>query len=98
MPNSHALRHHSQNKKASFIDRFIYFVAVAYPLSSLPQILKIYGEKNAEAISISTFVLFTVFALIWLIYGIVHKDKAILLSNVLWISTYIIIIIGAILY
>jgi len=80
------------------IDRILYVVVFAYPASAIPQIAKIYSDKNADSIAITTWILYVVFALVWMIYGFAHKDKPIIISNTLWISTYVAIIVGALIY
>ncbi|MBU0981826.1 hypothetical protein KKC94_03995 [Patescibacteria group bacterium] len=102
MPASHGIRHHAkktaEKESISTIDRIIYFAVFAYPASMFPQILKIYLTKNAESIAMSSYIIMIGFALIWLSYGFKHKDKPLIISNYLWISIYIVMIAGTILY
>ena len=86
------------NKWKRFVDRFIYVTAIFGPLVSIPQILKIWAEKDASGISFITWLGFLFGAIFWLFYGIMHKEKPIILSSLLWIIVEIFILIGILIY
>ena len=86
------------NKWIKFLDKFLLIVAVIGPLLSLPQILKIYVEHNTSGVSVLTWGLFAFFNIPWIIYGIVHKDKPIIIGYSLWLVTNIVIVVGALMY
>lgn len=65
--------------KQKFVDRLIYLAAIVEPLFSLPQAYQIYHDKAAANVSILSWFGFEVMTLIWLWYGIVHKEKMILI-------------------
>ncbi len=92
------LRHLHRRKRKNFIDRFIYIFAIGGPLMNIPQLLKIWIEKSASGVSIISWVGFSLTALIWLIYGVIHKEKPIVVANVLYFVLQIGIIVGALLY
>ena len=50
-------------------------------MSLLPQLLKIQRTKSAEDISTGMFVLFCIGVVLWLIYGTINRDIAIITSN-----------------
>ena len=49
--------------------------------SFVPQVAKIWKTKSAEDVSLTMFVAFCVGVALWLTYGIIKKDWAILLTN-----------------
>jgi MtN3 and saliva related transmembrane protein len=49
--------------------------------SFVPQVLKIYKTKSAEDVSLTMFIAFCVGVGLWLTYGIIKQDWAILLTN-----------------
>jgi MtN3 and saliva related transmembrane protein len=49
--------------------------------SFVPQVLKIWKTKSAEDVSLTMFVAFCVGVVLWLVYGAMKKDWAILLTN-----------------
>lgn len=78
------------------IDRVVTAVAFIGPLTSLPQIIEIwFVDKSAAGVSILTWSAFVIMAAIWLLYGIVHKQRPIIISNALWIVAQSLIVAGA---
>ena len=78
------------------IDRLVSVIAVVGPFTTLPQIIEIWiVDKNAASISLVTWSLFLLMASIWLLYGIVHKARPIIISNALWIVMQGIVVLGA---
>jgi MtN3 and saliva related transmembrane protein len=49
--------------------------------SFVPQVLKIFKTKSAEDVSLIMFIAFCVGVGLWLTYGIIKQDWAILLTN-----------------
>lgn len=83
-------------KKA--VDKFIYFAAIISVLIGLPQILKIWVEKNASGVSIISWSAYFLTASIWFVYASIHKYKPIALAYFFVSIVNLIILIGAILY
>jgi len=50
-------------------------------VSFVPQVTKIWKTKSAEDVSLTMFVAFCVGVGLWLTYGVIKKDWAILLTN-----------------
>ncbi|MGM5482712.1 MAG: hypothetical protein ACQESF_04585 [Nanobdellota archaeon] len=86
------------NSKVRFIDTLAMINSIAMPLTTLPQIFKIYFFKMATGVSLSMWVLYNISCVVMLIYGIVHKAKAIIVLNIMWLLVNFIIIIGVIIY
>ena len=63
------------------LDRLIYVVGVLTPLFTLPQLARIWLNKSAADVSFLTWGSFFVFAVIWLLYGLVHQEKPIIFLN-----------------
>jgi MtN3 and saliva related transmembrane protein len=49
--------------------------------SFVPQVAKIWKTKSAEDVSLTMFVAFCIGVCLWLIYGVIKKDWAILITN-----------------
>lgn len=88
--------HHDKLKR--FIDKFIYIVAIFGMVMTIPQITKIWIEKNATGVSAISWGAYLVGASFWLIYGIAHKEKPIILTNSIWIFLELFVIIGTVMY
>ena len=88
----------SPNKWISLIDNLTYFVAIFGPIMTIPQVTKIWIDKNATGVSIISWVSYLIAAVFWLIYGIAHKEKPIIFANIIWIFLEILIITGTFIY
>lgn len=88
-------RHVYQGK---FIDRAIYFAAFVEPLSTVPQVYAIFVTKSAAGISISTWATYVFFSFLWLWYGIVHKQRALIVAEVLFIVTEGLVVVGGLMF
>ena len=110
---SHAVSHHIHKRKRvhqnleafphpnpgiRFLDRLLLIIAIIGPLSTLPQIIKIYLYQSSLGVSRLTFSLFALFDIPWAIYGIIHKEKPIILAYSLWFIANLIIVIGTLIY
>lgn len=80
------------------INRAILVVGIVQPLGTIPQIISVYGRRNASSISISSWLLFVLFDLMWLWYGIDNKQKAVAISGALFAVLEGAVLVGALLY
>lgn len=67
-------------------------------LANFPQVYKIFKRKSAKDISAITYSVYILGAIIWLLYGIEIKSIPVLVSNIIGITTSILILIGWFLY
>lgn len=86
------------DKFKRFYDKFILFFGIIGPLLAIPQLVKIWIEQNAAGVSLFSWIAFLCIATSWLVYGIIHKEKPIIVSNIIWIIVDILIIIGIFIY
>jgi len=78
-----------------FIDRTIIFIAVAGPLMTLPQVLKIWMYQDASGVSLITWIAYLIMAFFWLGYGIVYKSKPIIIGNITFLIMKFAVVVGA---
>ena len=62
------------------------------------QAWKIFTTKSAEDISLIAYIICLVLLIHWLIYGIVIKDKVIILAETLGVIGAILVIFGTVIY
>ena len=86
------------DKWKRLMDKFIYVVGVAGPILTLPQLIKIWVEKNAAGVSAISWAGFLVAAVFWLMYGILHKEKPIIFTYTLWIILDGLVVAGVLIY
>lgn len=98
-----AFRHHQRKKnKARFskshllLDKSIYFIALIGPIMTIPQILNVWIVKQTDGLSIYTWGSYFLINIVWLYYGLVHRDKAIMFSSILWMIANGLVFLGII--
>ncbi len=80
------------------VDRLTYAAAIIEPIITLPQAIQIFSNRNAQGVSITAWLGYELLQMIWLWYGIAHKDRIIILYSLLYAVIQMIVIVGAILY
>ena len=73
-------------------------VGVVGPFTVLPQIYSIFTEKSAAGVSLLTWVLIFIVTFPWILYGIAHKEKSIIVSFILWEVVNLLVVVGVIMY
>ena len=80
------------------LDRVIYAIAILAPVMSLPQVWDIWSTRSAGAVSLLTWGSWIGFAAIWLLYGFVHREKPIIVMNILWILVDVAVVAGILMF
>ena len=76
------------------LDYLMYCIGIAQPFALVPQIIAIYAHHQTAGISISTWLLLGACNALWALYGLVHKDRIILLANLLMTGGDVAIVVG----
>jgi uncharacterized protein with PQ loop repeat len=88
----------SKDKLKNIVDKSIYLTGIFGLIMTIPQIFKIWVEQNVSGISVLTWAAYLLMSLTWVAYGILHKEKPLIITYSLWIIMKLIIIIGVMLY
>jgi uncharacterized protein with PQ loop repeat len=78
------LQHISKKKQINFLDRVMLAAAFLSPIFCIPQVLGALNG-NVTGLSLFTWAGLTFFAMLFLIYGIVHRLVPVIISNALWL-------------
>jgi uncharacterized protein with PQ loop repeat len=70
-----------------------YVVGVGGNIAVIPQIIKAW-ESDAPGLAILTWVLFIVIGFIWLAYAILHKQKPLIVAQIVGISCNMLVVGG----
>jgi uncharacterized protein with PQ loop repeat len=84
--------------KKNILDRMVYFAGIAGPIMTLPQVFKIWGEKSATGVALETWVTYLCLSTIWISYGLLHKEKPLVIMYSSYFFIHISIIIGVLFY
>ncbi len=81
-----------------FLDKFLIIVATVGPLTTFPQIWKIFSQQNAAGLSLFSWLSWALLNIPWILYGLVHKDKPIITAYILWFLMNLTVVIGIFMY
>lgn len=77
------------------LESFMLIFAIAEPLATIPQIVQVWsGHSSAAGVSLITWIMYTLTSTIWLVYGIVKRDKPILFSGGFWALSEALVVLG----
>ena len=65
---------------------------------TIPQVTTIWIDKNAGGVSLITWSTYFVTSIFWLTYGILHKEKPIIVTYIAWLFLDAAVAIGAFIY
>lgn len=80
--------------RGKLFERFMLVFATAEPLATIPQIIQIWSGASTDGVSLATWLFYTLTSTIWLVYGFKIKDKPIIISGVLWVTSQALVVIG----
>jgi len=102
MPQSaKALHHFHKNKHYLYentIEKLAYAVAFLTPIVTLPQIFQIWLTKDASGVSLLTWISYLFIATVMTLYGILYKEKPLIMMYTSMLFINAAIITGVVLY
>lgn len=93
-----AAKHAQDSSYMVFLDKLTFVVGVIGPFTVLPQIYTIFSTHSAAGVSMLTWLLIFIVTFPWILYGLAHKDKSIIVSFSLWEVVNLTVVIGVLLY
>jgi len=84
--------------KDSSFDNIVLLASIVYPLTALPQIIKVFSTHSAHDLSIYSWVGYFVLESVFLIYAIRRRLVPIIIQDALWLVVYGALIVGIVLY
>jgi uncharacterized protein with PQ loop repeat len=76
----------------------MYIVSLAYPLTAVPQIIKVYSTHDVESLALLSWILYIIFGTIFVIYAISEKLKPLIIEGSLWVGIYILMAGAIVIY
>jgi len=101
--HKHERAHHATQKsrKSSyiiFLDKVTFVIGIIGPFVVVPQIYSIFTTHSAAGVSLFTWLLMFVVTFPWVLYGMAHKEKSIIISFTLWEIVNMTVVVGVLLY
>jgi len=74
------------------------FISLIGPVAMLPQVYDVFARQSASGLSLTTWSLWTLLAIVWIYYGYVHKEKPILFANIAYFVLQGLVVFGILIY
>ena len=95
-----SMKHRREGKSTYhvFLDKLTFFAGIVGPFTVLPQIYSIFHTHSANGVSLATWLLIFIVTFPWILYGLAHKDRSIIVSFTLWEVVNLGVVVGVLLY
>jgi len=80
--------------KRKQFEKFMLVFATVEPIATIPQIIEVWKVEGSQGVSLITWFFYTLTSCIWLTYGLIKKDKPLILSGFLWVASQGLVVIG----
>lgn len=88
----HRYKKINKRKQIKQFDKFVLTMSFIQPMSGIPQAITIWtGSGQASLLS---WILFAIFGVVMLSYGLIHRIKPIIVTNIIWTAIDLVIIVG----
>jgi len=76
----------------------MFVVGTFAPLALLPQVVQVFVNRDVAGLSASTWVLLGTINALWAIYGILHRERPIIIANAGMALLDFIVVFGIVLF
>ncbi|HEY6002328.1 MAG TPA: SemiSWEET family transporter [Anaeromyxobacter sp.] len=97
-PDVHAGAAAAGSPPVTGLERVLRAMSVFTMLMTLPQVITIWGRREAHGVSLVSWATYLVAASLWFVYGVRKRDKTIYLACIGWILLDVAIVVGVLLY
>ncbi|HKC14696.1 MAG TPA: SemiSWEET family transporter [Patescibacteria group bacterium] len=85
---------HYKEEGMHVLDKVIFPIALISPIMTVPQVLQVWQKHETAGLAITTWIGFAFASTFWTLYGLAHKDKAIVASSATVVVLDILIVLG----
>ena len=80
------------------LDWLMYCVGIITPVVLIPQLLSVWVTRDVSGVSVITWLSFSIINALWVIYGVAHKARAVIVSSLLMCILNFLVAIGALIF
>ena len=80
------------------IDKLMYFVSFAYPLTAMPQLYKVLTTHNVESLALASWVLYLIFGSVFVVYAISRRLLPLIIEGSLWVVVYVLMVAAILIF
>lgn len=84
------------NTSKKIIGYALYIVAFVLPLSHISSIVNLYQTRVTTGLSLDTWIIYLIGALVSLVYALANRVKPLIISNILWVTIGALMLYGII--
>ena len=83
-----------------YFEILMLIMGIIGPLATAPQLIKLYHthSHHAQGLSLSTWIAYSLLALMWFLYGLVHKNHPIWVGNLIGLVMDLLMVIGILIH
>ena len=89
---------HPQLKHKKWLHKVVYLAGVLGPVMTIPQIIKIWIEKDASGVSALSWGSYFVLSGFWLAYGFEDRQLPVIINYAFWMVAHLVVFIGVLVY
>lgn len=82
----------------NFFDKLIVFIALMAGVMTIPQVAQVWVFKHVAGVSLLTWCGYFIASVFWVTYGLLHKEKIIIYSNILNVFLNFFVVAGILFY
>lgn len=76
-------KNHKHTDLVRFFDKTMYGIALIAPVMTIPQLYQVWILKQTQGVSLLTWGSYAGVSALWFAYGMLHKDKPLMLTQFL---------------
>lgn len=83
-----------RSKKNTSMDRLAFLAGIMLPVMTIPQAYKVWTDADVQGVSLLTWSLYTVVSLLFVIFGLRHKELLLIYTYTPMFAIEVIIVVG----
>lgn len=91
---AHSFYRPKKKKERKLLDELIYPIGLIAPIMTVPQLVDVWNKPANGSVSILTWGAYAFVSFFWIIYGLFHREKPIVLINCLLLVLNLLIVYG----
>ena len=81
-----------------FLDNLVIWLGIGNIIATIPQVFQIFSTQDASGVSAMSWGYYTIFYAVLSVYGIVHKEKPLIITYLGGVVLFAVIFVGALIY
>ncbi len=92
------IRQRPESTFQKIMNKAIFFIAIIWPVLTLPQIRSVWVNKQVEWVSVYTWWAYTFTNICWLAYAIINREKTLIFNYILRFTVNLAVFLGIVIH